>query len=216
MQTNFKSILFLFNLSLSFSVACQNSSSDPDKKTTSIPVKEEKKTLTIDIQPFTDISKTQADYIFSELKKLYPYVELKRSIAFPVSAFYPKRNRYRADSLLGYLDRITANEHVTIGLTNKDISTNKGTIEDWGVMGLGFCPGNACICSSFRLSKKDQLRQLFKVSIHELGHTQGLEHCPVRTCFMRDAEGKNSTGEEKEFCPACKSKLMDKGWTFQY
>jgi archaemetzincin len=29
---------------------------------------------------------------------------------------------------------------------------------------------------------------------------------------MRDAEGKNPTNEEKEFCKDCKKQLQKKGW----
>jgi archaemetzincin len=29
---------------------------------------------------------------------------------------------------------------------------------------------------------------------------------------MRDAEGKNPTNEETEFCKRCKKKLINKGW----
>ena len=130
-------------------------------------------------------------------------------------AYYPKRNRYRADSLINFLSKHTPDGHITIGLTTKDISTTKGAIADWGVMGLGFCPGKACIVSTFRLSKDQKLMQLFKVAIHELGHTQGLPHCSVKTCFMRDAEGRNPTNEEKEFCPTCKAFLISKGWQFR-
>ncbi len=171
--------------------------------------------IVIDIQPFTDISNTEKDYVFNELKKVYPYIELKKAIELPRFTFYPKRKRYRADSLINYLSRNTNDGHITIGLTTKDISTNKGNIADWGVMGLGFCPGNACIVSTFRLAKDQKLMQLFKVAIHELGHTQGLPHCSVTSCFMRDAEGRNPTNEEKEFCSKCKIFLISKGWNFK-
>ena len=97
-------------------------------------------------------------------------------------------------------------------MTSKDISTTKDKIKDWGIMGLGFCPGNSCIASTFRLNKSEIYTQFFKVAIHELGHTQGLQHCIVKTCFMRDAEGKNHTNEEKEFCSDCKEILINAGW----
>ena len=117
--------------------------------------------------------------------------------------------------MINFLNRRTADNHVTIGLTGKDISATKDSIVDWGVMGLGFCPGKACIASTFRLPKSEQLIQLFKVAIHELGHTQGLPHCAVKSCFMRDAEGGNPTTEEKDFCAECKSYLVKKGWAFK-
>lgn len=176
--------------------------------------KENKQPLTIAVQPFSDITTEDVQYVFTELKKVYPNVILQKAIHLPQSAFYPSRNRYKADSLIQFLSVNTPAGHVTIGLTCKDISTSKDTIADWGVMGLGFCPGKACIASSFRLSKVDKLQQLFKVAIHELGHTQGLPHCEVPTCFMRDAEGHNPTNEEKDFCPKCKKFLEQKGWVF--
>ena len=188
---------------LSFS--CQHS--NPFKK-------ENTASITIDIQPFSDISLADSKFVFNEIKKVYSNVSLKSAIQLPQSAFYPLRNRYRADSLIQFLSLNTSAEHVTIGLTGKDISTSKDSVADWGVMGLGFCPGKACIASSFRLSKSEKLQQLFKVAIHELGHTQGLPHCEVRTCFMRDAEGHNTTNEEKDFCPKCKKYLEQKGWVF--
>ncbi len=171
-----------------------------------------KSNVVIDLQPFKGITSTQTSYVFIELKKHYANIEIKKTIALPQSAWYPPRNRYRADSLIDFLKKRTANGHTTIGLTNKDISTTKGNAKDWGVMGLGYCPGNACIASTFRLSKKETNVQLFKVAIHELGHTFGLPHCDVKSCFMRDAEGGNPTNEEKEFCKKCKSYLLKKGW----
>ena len=156
----------------------------------------------------------EQNYVATELRKVYNHIQLLDPIELPKSAFYSDRNRYRADSLIQYLSKNTPNRHVTIGLTAKDISTTKNGIPDWGIMGLGFCPGVACIASSFRLSKNEKLMQLFKVSIHELGHTQGLPHCSVKYCFMRDAEGRNPTNEEKGFCQTCKSFLIQKGWNF--
>jgi archaemetzincin len=173
-----------------------------------------KSNIMIEIQPFNGISPSQTQYVFTELKKVYSLIEIKKAIALPQSAWYPPRNRYRADSLIQFLKRQTVNGHITIGLTNKDISTTKNEVADWGVMGLGFRPGNACIASSFRLSKTGTNMQLFKVAIHELGHTQGLPHCNVKSCFMRDAEGGNPTNEEKEFCTKCRSVLIAKGWKF--
>jgi archaemetzincin len=170
--------------------------------------------LIIDIQPFSGISKTDIQYVFSEIKKVYPFVELKATTDLPRSAYYPQRNRYRADSLINFLSRQTVSKHVTIGITASDISATKESIADWGVIGLGFCPGNACIASTFRLAKNKQTIQLFKVALHELGHTQGLPHCSDKSCFMRDAEGKNPADEEKDFCTSCKAKLIAKGWKF--
>ncbi|MBL7713802.1 MAG: matrixin family metalloprotease [Chitinophagaceae bacterium] len=170
--------------------------------------------MLIDLQPYTDIDSGKVQFVYKELLKVYPYVTLKKPIRLPESAFYTPAGRYRADSLIAQLRRNTPRHHITIGLTGKDISTSKNGKRDWGVMGLGYCPGNACVASDFRLSEKDKWVQLFKVAIHELGHTQGLPHCPVQNCFMRDAKGKNHTDEETDFCPACKQVLLRKGLKF--
>jgi archaemetzincin len=155
-----------------------------------------------------------ANYVYTEIKKVYSNTVLLKPIALPAAAFYKPRNRYRADTIIAWLARRTAGGYVTMGLTTKDVSTTKGTKADWGVMGLGYQPGRACVTSTFRLSKANLLSQFFKVAIHELGHTQGLAHCETKSCFMRDAEGHNTTDEEYEFCTSCRKTLIRKGWKF--
>jgi archaemetzincin len=172
------------------------------------------KPIIINIQPLGDIGQENINYVYTEFKKIYPHIRLLKSIALPVSAYYKPRERYRADLLLDYLSTMTSSNQVTLGLTSMDISTTKDEIYDWGVMGLGQCPGKVCVASTFRLNKSQLLMQLFKVSIHEVGHTQGLPHCEVKSCFMRDAEGRNPTDEEVEFCPKCKAVFIKKGWSF--
>lgn len=167
----------------------------------------------IDIQPFRGVDAAEYRALYASLKKVYPSVQLKPPVELPATAYYRPRNRYRADSLINFLEQRTAKGHVTIGITHKDISTSKGKIIDWGVMGLGLCPGNACVVSGFRVSREEKAIQLYKVSIHELGHTFGLPHCSNKECYMRDAEGGNPTHEEKDFCESCKLKLKRAGWT---
>jgi archaemetzincin len=164
------------------------------------------------IQPFNDFTPELTNSVFAKLKEINPNTILRTPIQLPKKAYYPPRNRYRADSLIKYLSNFVSADTVVIGLTNKDISTTKGDISDFGVMGLGYCPGNSCVVSTFRLAKTNISEQFFKLAIHELGHTQGLPHCSNKICFMRDANGKNVFNEEKDFCPSCKSFLKNKGW----
>lgn len=170
---------------------------------------------TICLQPFSDFSESDAKKIQAELQQIYTDVRILAPIAFPENSLNSTRTRYRADSIIRLLDRRTPKNQLTIGLTNKDISTTKGKFEDWGVMGLGFCPGKSCVASTFRLHKKNRMDQLFKVAIHELGHTEGLPHCLEKSCFMRDANGKNRKDEETSFCYSCKRKLIASGWTLK-
>ena len=164
------------------------------------------------IQPFNDFSPTLSQYVFTALKTINPNTVLRVSIPLPVQSFNAARNRYRADTIIRFLSKFGNIDTVIIGLTSKDISTTKGAFADWGVMGLGYCPGKACIVSTYRLGKTRLSAQFYKVAIHELGHTQGLPHCANKTCFMRDAEGGNPLDEEKDFCDSCKAWLRRKGW----
>lgn len=145
-----------------------------------------------------------------QLRVFLPDMGLSAPVPLPASAFYPPRGRYRADSLIHWMSRQAKSNEVLLGITTVDISTTKEGKPDWGVMGLGFCPGNAAVASSFRMKNKPAF---WKVAIHELGHTAGLPHCPVKTCFMRDADGGNPTAEETAFCPKCRAVLVKAGWS---
>ena len=199
---NLAKIVFCFTLfSLIFS--CEKSKDNAVKNGEEI---------TILIQPFEDVKPKQLTEISENIRKIYPKIKILKPIKFPQNTYYEPRNRYRADSIIKYLRTKTPNNCVTLALTNKDISVTKGKVADFGVMGLGYRPGNACVASTFRLNAENRSEQFYKVAIHELGHTQGLKHCPDKTCFMRDAEGKNPTNEEKDFCQNCKKVLRSKHW----
>jgi archaemetzincin len=196
-----KNIFFIIFISLIFS--CEKSKDNAVKNGEEI---------TILIQPFEDIKPKQLSEISENIRKVYPNIKVLKPIKFPENSYYQPRNRYRADSIIQFLKFRTPKNSVTIGLTNKDISATKGKIADFGIMGLGYRPGSACVASSFRLNSKNRNEQFYKIAIHELGHTQGLKHCPEKTCFMRDAEGENHTDEETDFCKNCKKVLQQKHW----
>lgn len=164
------------------------------------------------IQPLGSFKTEQAKKVFEEIKAINPKVVLRSNISFPENSYYKLRNRYRADSIIKSLKDNIGKDSVIVGLSNSDISTTKNGIKDWGVMGLGYRPGKACVVSDFRLSVKNKNQQFYKLVLHELGHTAGLPHCAIKTCLMRDAEGGNPLDEEKDFCNDCKSFLKSKGW----
>ena len=192
-------ILYLLFLTIVF-YSCKNNAA------------QKQKSQVIVILPYTDIDTFIINQTIVSLKKVLPNTILLKSIELPSNTYYQPRNRYRADSLLNFESRLVGADTVVIGMTSKDISTTKNEVDDWGVMGLGYSPGNACVISSFRLTPKNKVAQFYKVAIHELGHTQGLPHCPQKYCFMRDANGGNPLDEETRFCESCQAFLIKKGW----
>jgi archaemetzincin len=209
-------VLLIFIISFLFSCNFLNNGGDNLESTNDNENNPQR--LSIIIQPFDGLPKSTTDFVTEQLKEIYSgHIIVNKSIPFPNNAINHDKTRYRADSLIKYLNNFAKEGQLIIGLTNKDISTTKGKNSDWGVMGLGFSPGKSCIASTFRLNGRNRLEKLYKVAIHELGHTQGLaltktKHCPEKTCLMRDAEGKDHLDELKYFCSKCKPVLINAGW----
>lgn len=186
---------------------------------------------TIGIQPFEGFNQPLTDTVANTLKKAYGFkVVVLPEIKIPKKAYVnTKSPRYRADTLLRHLRRNKPDSiDFILGLTHKDISTTKrdknGHIKkpeykykDWGIFGLGYCPGPSCIISTFRLKKttKSNFIQRFKkVVVHELGHNLGLPHCETITCVMEDAKETIKTVDKGKLtvCDSCKLILSDRGF----
>jgi archaemetzincin len=184
------------------------------KQVTKSKITQEQKSpeLFIDIQPYEGIDKELCTYILNELHKVYPQVDLLSAIQLPKSAYYKPRNRFSADTLVKLQKKLAKPNHLILGLTHEDICTKSNGVYDYGILGYAYQSSNTCVVSSKRLKNPNLKEQFYKVAIHELGHTQGLDHCPDKTCTMTDAEGKNNTNNEKGFCVKCKFHLIKKGF----
>ena len=182
MKSSLTGIIFLLLLIF----GCQNNRHKPREKKTIVTEKK----VNLVLVPLGNISNSLVNQVFNSLYKISPNTRVLGGEDLPKLAYYPARNRYRADSIIAWLGRRANQNEVYIGITTNDISTtNKERgVDDWGVMGLGFCPGPAYVISNYRLKDKSP-NNLFKIVVHEVGHTSGLSHCPLRTCFMSDAEG---------------------------
>lgn len=139
-------------------------------------------------------------------------------LALPKSAFYAKRQRYRAERLLDYLVAEGQKDaRVMLGLTAVDISTTKGPFEDWGILGLATLDGRSAVLSSFRCQRRaknaEHARVRFaKTAVHELGHSFGLDHCPTLGCIMHDGEGSVlTTDTEHDLCTSTRARLTAAG-----
>jgi archaemetzincin len=187
------------------------------------------KLYTIGIQPIGAIEPVLIDSVANSLRKVYRCrtIRLPRQ-QMPMDAFVNvKTPRYRADKIIR-LAKATMPDSLDymIMLTNEDISTTvrdgfgrieepETKYEDWGVFGLGYSPGRTCVVSTFRLTKhvdkKKLIERLQKVSVHEIGHNLGLDHCTSSRCVMRDAAEKISTVDKESLglCTACQRELED-------
>lgn len=132
------------------------------------------------IQPLGSFQQKQSQKVFAAIKAINPKVVLNGNIEFSTGSFYKPRNRFRTDSIIKNLKNNIGKDSVIVGLSHFDISTTKNGIKDWGIMGLGYRPGKACVVSDFRLSQKNKNEQFYNLVLHELGHTEGLPHCKVK------------------------------------
>jgi archaemetzincin len=172
----------------------------------------EEKVRVIKIQPLGNFSPAISKSIKDQLTLVNPNVIIAPNIALPNAAYYAPRDRYRADRLLKILSRQASGDTIIVGIMNEDISTSHRGVQDWGVLGLGQRPGKACVVSTFRVNKRERAEQMYKLLLHELGHTEGLAHCKSELCLMKDAEGKNHLGKVKAFCDNCAQYLKKKHW----
>jgi archaemetzincin len=177
--------------------------------------------LVLSIQPLgADLPDPDVALVKEALLAFYDLdVQVASRVPLPQIAYYPKRGRYRAEKLLDFLEAAAPkNVFRTLGLTAVDISTTKGSYEDWGVLGLGTLDdGRACVISSFRTTRgasgPEHARiRLAKTAVHEIGHTLGLDHCPNVGCLMQDGHGTVFTTDgEYDLCAKCRAKLVAAG-----
>ncbi len=178
------------------------------------------------LQPLGNISQSQLDLVKAALDSVYEVKVIILASKPPFEAAYTsfKGPRYRADTTIAILRREKPDSvDFVMGLTSKDVCITKyaadGSIKkpaskytDFGIFGLGYRPGSACVISTFRLGDFNTpltKNRLAKVCVHELGHNFGLPHCPDKKCVITDAVESIATVDNAELklCDKCKKQL---------
>jgi archaemetzincin len=162
-----------------------------------------------------ELTEPDIDFVRRSLAAFYDFdIEVIARKSLPQSAFYAPRKRYRAERLLTFLDAHAPKDaQRVVGLTAVDISTTKGAIHDWGVLGLATIDGRVGVLSKFRCGRgtktgEQALVRYGKTAVHEVGHTLGLDHCPTLGCLMEDAKGTvTTTDREYDLCQHCRVRL---------
>lgn len=152
--------------------------------------------------------------MLDSLKAHYPKCKYVGNIALDKKALTTKRKdhvRYRADLLNEQLKAFKSDSTIVIGLTQADIGLdNFRNRPHSGIMGLASGIGTGvAVFSSYR---PHGYGQLFSVMLHEIGHTQGLRHCPDTNCMMQNAKGGNPFAKTNSFCVKCKKFMKNRHW----
>jgi archaemetzincin len=156
-------------------------------------------TFTVCLQPLGEHEPTLLEPVARGVHQTFGFAV--RTLApqpLPEGAFYPPRQRYRADLLLDHLLwavlPTTTGCNALIGFTAVDVSASTAEHADWGVLGLGNVGMRVAVVSTFRMRHADPRRvaeRAVKVVGHELGHIVGIPHrSDGPGCLMNDAKGR--------------------------
>jgi archaemetzincin len=140
-------------------------------------------------------------------------------------AYNPERKQYHSSAILGKLSQIGPGGcDRALGIVDVDLY----------VPDLNFVFGEADVATKMAVIATKRLRpeyygsaqdeRLFlertlKESVHELGHTYGLGHCPNNKCVMHFSNSLADTDiKSSSFCDSCRRNLISikrlKGQTF--
>jgi archaemetzincin len=136
----------------------------------------------------------------------------------PAFALDPRRNQYHSTAILQRLERIADPDARVLAVTTLDLYVPVLTF----VFGEAQLEGNCAVVSIARLDeqfyglphREDLLHErLLKESVHELGHTFGLRHCPDWQCVMASSHGVERLDiKSSDFCKSCHREVFGFYW----
>ncbi len=139
------------------------------------------------------------------------------ALPVPPESFEARRNQYYSTRILKeMLGEVPQDALKLLGVTDKDLCIPILTY----VFGEAQVGGTAAVVSLARLRQEHYgltpdrpllLERLRKESLHELGHTFGLVHCPLRECVMylsNTVVDVDTRG--RDFCMGCQTVVASK------
>jgi len=143
-----------------------------------------------------------------QVGRLHPFVE-------PSYAFDPIRGQYSSVALMRQLIEICPDGARLLGITEKDLFIPVLSF----VFGQAQLNGRLAVVSLARLHQEFYRlapdpaileQRALKESMHELGHTFGLVHCPERSCPMSLATNIRQLDLKKtQWCVSCEIMLRE-------
>ncbi len=165
------------------------------------------------VRPLGDVDAAQAAYTCRVVVEVFHTpCRVLRGQPLPRRHLNAARNQYDADGLIDVLFRDMPTDAVgLLGLTNGDLYDGRRPRFVFGLASLvdrvglvsmaryrGTWWGEAADLPRF-------LDRLYKVVVHEVGHTLGLAHCPNRRCVMRDDATLEALDDSpRRFCRGCR------------
>jgi archaemetzincin len=142
-------------------------------------------------------------------------VEVRQSPLNLEFAYNPEREQYYSSAILEKLPKIDSEACERIlGIVDVDLYVpdlnfvfgQADVVEKTAVISIiRLRPGYYGLPEDEGLLRKRTLKE----SVHELGHTYGLRHCPDKKCVMHFSNSLQDTDiKSSSFCENCKKKLM--------
>ena len=143
-------------------------------------------------------------------------VDVLDAVDLPEESFIPTRNQYNAMALMKYLDSHYADKCLKVlGVTSMDITNPILTY----VFGEAYMDGRAAVMSTRRLGldpkgdpipREQFLERVFKVAIHEIGHTFNIPHCHTDRCVMKASNNLKELDDKLNYlCSYCELFLAE-------
>ena len=166
--------------------------------------------------PIGDINKKYFPKLCDDLSlKFKLKCNVKHSLTNPDYAYNSKRKQYLASKILNIIKKIkTSDFDKVLGIVDVDLYTSGLNF----IFGQAELMGRNCLISVSRLDPRfysyDYEENLFyervlKESVHELGHTFGLQHCDNRKCVMVFSNSLLDTDyKSSNFCERHQKQLL--------